>query len=335
MDSISQAALGAAVGEAVLGRQIGNRAIVWGVVLGTLPDLDVVVNPLIDQVTQLTWHRGWSHSLLVAAAVSPLLAFGFNRLHRGRATFNRWTLAVMLCLVTHMLLDTFTVYGTQLLMPLTNYGYAWNSVAIIDPLYTIPLLVGVVGALWLRRTNARRFWLNMSGITLSSLYLIWSLGVKWHVHEVSTADLERQQIDYSRIMHSPTIFNTLLWRITVEDGDRLHVAYYSLLDSDRILDWKTINKGYRQITTFADSRAISTLRWFSKDWLVEFDVDGQRRFADLRFGELETTPPQGLQPIFSWTLDTSGTEPMLEQQEPVSVDVGNASQTLITRMLGE
>ena len=65
MDSLTQIVLGAAVGEAVLGRKIGNKAILWGAIAGTIPDLDVLSKLFVDDVTANEWHRGFSHSILL------------------------------------------------------------------------------------------------------------------------------------------------------------------------------------------------------------------------------------------------------------------------------
>ena len=69
MDSVTQIVLGSAVGHAVLGRQAGRRAALWGAVCGTLPDLDVLV-PLADPVAAFTYHRSASHSLIILTPVS-------------------------------------------------------------------------------------------------------------------------------------------------------------------------------------------------------------------------------------------------------------------------
>jgi inner membrane protein len=63
MDSLSQIVLGAAVGEAVLGRRIGNRAMIWGAVAGTIPDMDVLGKYFLSELDNLAFHRGISHSL--------------------------------------------------------------------------------------------------------------------------------------------------------------------------------------------------------------------------------------------------------------------------------
>ena len=145
MDSLTQIALGAAVGTAVLGRKVGPRAALWGAVCGTLPDLDVLL-PYGDPVRDFTFHRAESHSLFWLTVASPALALLIHRLHRrAGASYREWLALVWLALVTHPLLDAMTVYGTQVLLPFSDYPVGVGSVFIIDPLYTVPLIAGIVG----------------------------------------------------------------------------------------------------------------------------------------------------------------------------------------------
>ncbi|MFZ9941921.1 MAG: metal-dependent hydrolase, partial [Luteolibacter sp.] len=137
MDSITQAVLGAAVGECFLGKKIGNRALAWGALFGTLPDLDIVISPFLDTAAKLWWHRGPSHSLaiMIAAAwfVSPWLVKLWRRekVSRARAAwfiFGAWS--------THVLIDCFTVYGTLVLWPFSDARIGFNHLFIVDPLFT-------------------------------------------------------------------------------------------------------------------------------------------------------------------------------------------------------
>ena len=168
MDSLSQVVLGASVGGAVMGRTLGRSALLGGALLGTLPDLDVLID-YGDAVANFTEHRGFSHSLLVLLPVSLLLAWVLQR-WRPAITLWRWWAFTGLCLLTHPLLDAFTTYGTRLFWPLGD-PVAISSIFIIDPLYTLPLLIAVVWALF--RPPARPA--LAAGLTLSSLYLCWSL----------------------------------------------------------------------------------------------------------------------------------------------------------------
>lgn len=88
MDSLTQLALGTAVGGATAGRQVGRRALLWGAVCGTFPDLDTFI-PLGDAVSDFTYHRAASHSLFVLAALTPLFVWLILKLHPGTYA-NRW-----------------------------------------------------------------------------------------------------------------------------------------------------------------------------------------------------------------------------------------------------
>ncbi|MEG0247678.1 MAG: metal-dependent hydrolase, partial [Pseudomonas sp.] len=144
MDSLTQAVLGAALQGTVLGRIQGRRSLLYGAALATLPDLDVVIR-YADPVSQMTYHRGFSHSIFVLTGLALLLAWWVNRCWPGKGyTLPRLFLAFWLVLVTHPVLDAFTVYGTQLFWPLALTPQSWAAVFIIDPVYTVPLLAAVI-----------------------------------------------------------------------------------------------------------------------------------------------------------------------------------------------
>jgi inner membrane protein len=147
MDSITQIALGAAVGEAVAGKQVGRRALLWGGFFGLLPDLDILIS-YGDAVRDVTYHRSWSHSALVMTALTPLWTWLICKLQPATRTHWRRMLAlVFLALITHTLLDCFTVYGTQIFWPLPMAPVGWSTIFIIDPAYSLPLMLGI-GAAW-------------------------------------------------------------------------------------------------------------------------------------------------------------------------------------------
>lgn len=83
MDSLTQITLGAAVGEAILGRRVGNRAMLWGAVGGTIPDLDVLSNLVTDELSALAYHRAFTHSLCFALLAPPALGWMVHRLYGG------------------------------------------------------------------------------------------------------------------------------------------------------------------------------------------------------------------------------------------------------------
>jgi inner membrane protein len=182
MDSLSQLALGAAVGVAVMGRRTAVwKAALWGAIAGTLPDLDVFIDHG-DALRNMTMHRGASHALFWLTLAAPLLAALPATLHHQREQFARWWLAMGLALLTHPLLDAMTVYGTQLLLPFTDHPFGVGSMFIIDPLYTAPLTIGLGLALARQDWRGLR-WNNVDA--LSTAYLAWRVVAQWHVREIA------------------------------------------------------------------------------------------------------------------------------------------------------
>ena len=152
MDSLSQIVLGASVQGAILGKYQGRKAYLYGAMLGTLPDLDVLIS-YGDPVSNMTYHRGFSHSLIVLTALGLGGAWLISRYHQWRDmplpySTKRLALAMTLALTTHPILDSFTVYGTQLFWPLQDplqiTPISIASIFIIDPLYTLPMLIAMI-----------------------------------------------------------------------------------------------------------------------------------------------------------------------------------------------
>ena len=83
MDSLTQIVLGAAVGEVVLGKKVGNRALLWGAVGGTIPDLDVAASMFLDPLQTLAAHRGFSHSIVFAVLGAFLFGWLIHRLYQS------------------------------------------------------------------------------------------------------------------------------------------------------------------------------------------------------------------------------------------------------------
>lgn len=341
MDSVTQAALGAAVGEAVLGRRIGNKAPIWGAVLGTVPDLDVFFNPLLSPVDQIAFHRGPSHSILFALIAAPLIAWGFARLHaRANVEWWRWTWFAFLCIVTHPLLDTLTNYGTQLFWPFSDYPAAWASVAIIDPLYTLPLLIGVIVAMFVRPGD-KRARINRIGLIVASAYLGLTMINKVYVDSVFRAELERQGIVYDGYMSTPTIFNNILWNGLAENDSAVWVGLYSHFDDDGAIEFRKFEKRSDLIAGSMDQPAVSRLLWFSQGFYeVERDSAGLV-FNDMHVGRVDAFVGEEGAFIFRFRLlEGEGVPPEITgfRQMETSLggdDVGRSLGKFWDRILGE
>ena len=285
MDSITQIALGAAVGEATLGQRIGRRAMLWGAICGTLPDLDVLV-PLGGVVEDFTYHRSWSHSLLVMAVLTPVLVWLILKVHPQTRPYRwRWYALVYLVFATHALLDSFTVYGTQIFWPLPRAPESWSTVFIIDPAYTVPLLIGVIGAsIFTRRRPSWAAGVNAAGLVLSTLYLGWTVAAKWHVEDQVRASLARQNVQYERLLTTPAPFNTLLWRVVAVDRDGYYEGFYSIVADEGDVALTRYASATELLEPLASSWPVQRLRWFTHGFYAVARLGDAVVMTDLRMG---------------------------------------------------
>lgn len=284
MDSVTQLVLGAAVGEATVGRQVGRRGLLWGAALGTFPDLDVFI-PLGGAVEDFTYHRSFSHSLLVLALLTPLMVWLIIKCHPDtREHRRRWLWMVYLVFATHVLLDSFTVYGTQIFWPLITTPQSWSTLFIIDPAYTLPLLVGVLAALILSRQHPRGHRINQVGLALSTVYLAWSLGVKFYVQDIARESLARQGVNYHQLLSTPAPFNTLLWRFVAMGDGGYFEGYYSLLDGHPDVTGQRYESRVELLDAIADHWPVQRLQWFTHGYYKVTEEENSVVMSDLRMG---------------------------------------------------
>jgi len=252
--------------------------------LGTLPDLDVLY-PFADPVSAFVWHRGPSHSLFVLAALAPLIVGLILRLHPGTIEHRRgWTYLVLLVFGTHVLLDCFTVYGTQALWPLPVPPIGWATIFIVDPLYTLPLAVGVLAAVFLHRRPALAWRWSLGGLALSSLYLVWSAGAKLYAdHEVRDI-LAGEGITYERLHVQPAPLNTLLWRVVGMTEDGYFEGFWSLLSPERGLTLVHHQDRSDLLAEIEQLASVQRLQWFTKGF-YRVGLEGRSVvMTDLRMG---------------------------------------------------
>ncbi len=284
MDSITQIALGAAVGEATLGHRVGRKAAVWGAVCGTIPDLDVLV-PFSDPVAAFTYHRSFSHSLILLAFLTPLVVWLIRKIHTTDASHRLgWYLLVYLAFATHVLLDSCTIYGTQIFWPIVNTPMTWGSVFIIDPVYTFLLMTGLMAVILSRHNPLRGYRINAGTLVLSTLYLGWSFAAKFHAQSVAKDALTEQGIEYQRIVTLASPFNTILWRFVAVDYSGYYTGWYSLLDGDREIRFTAHPSDPGLLAGIEDYWPVSRLQWFTKGFYSVSQEGDEIIMSDLRMG---------------------------------------------------
>lgn len=335
------------MGEAVLGKKAGNRAMLWGAIGGTIPDLDVVANLFTDEMTALAFHRAIMHSVFFAVVAPLLLGFLVHRLYSSGLYIKRiykvgatvfwlgvlwslffiagsswktigisglvflgialffwrvywlkpvrrieptnywaWVGVFFWSIFTHPLLDSCTVYGTQLWQPFSDFRVALNNISIVDPLYTVPFLICLILAFRLRRDHPRRSFYNWLGIGISSLYMVFTFFNKAHVDGVFQHSWKEKGVVYQRHMTAPTIFNNFLWYGVAEGDTAYYAGWYSIFDeAPKVDSIHTLPKNHIVLKPFEASRDIGIVKWFSDGYYNALpQPDGSILVNDLRYG---------------------------------------------------
>ncbi|QZN82572.1 metal-dependent hydrolase [Stenotrophomonas sp. DR822] len=287
MDSLTQIVLGGAVAAAIAPPGHRRAALLAGAALGTLPDLDALWLGFAaaDPVANMTDHRSFSHSLLVLPWVAALIWWLFKRFGNGRVAQSplRWFWAIQLALVTHPVLDAFTVYGTQLWWPLQPHPAMGASVFIIDPGYTVWLLLGCVLA-WFGR--ARPWVGKVLGVALllSSAYLGWGLIAKAQVDRAAQQSLAAMGLGDAPRFSVPMPFNTLLWRVVAMTPSGYVVGDRSLVSDHGPMRFEGHPSNVQALREAAGIPAVRRLQWFNRGFMRAQVVQGRLVLSDLRMG---------------------------------------------------
>lgn len=284
MDSVTQALLGAACGEMILGKDAGGKALLLGAFVGTLPDLDVLLLPFFDDVQRISVHRGYSHSIPVLIILTLVLSSLTRRIQKswGVGQF-RWTLFFLVALVTHVILDSFTSYGTQLFQPFSDIRVSFDSITIVDPLYTLPLLIGIAITFFRRRKKVSNPSLaNFIGVILSTTYLLGTLLNHNRVENLIHDSFVSQNINVVKLSAVPVSFGGLLWYGVGKTEDGLYLGDYSIFDGDRPIEFRYYPTNDKLVESFERQDVLEKLRWFANDFYVIDQQDDKFLFYNLK-----------------------------------------------------
>ena len=308
MDSITQIVLGAACGEAVLGKKIGNKALLFGAIGGTIPDLDVFIGRFLydNEIQAMAFHRGFMHSILFAILGCFLFGWITYKLYnfgkrKDTTTLKDWVLLFFWAIFTHPILDSFTPYGTQLFAPFSDYRVAFNNISVADPFYTLPFLICIIILLFFnRKNNKRKLWLK-AGIYISSAYMLFTIFNKIYIDSIFKKSYKKAGVEYQRFSSQPTILNNILWYAVAESENNYYLTFYSLFDKSSVAEKIiTVSKNHDLIDM--NDENLKTLTWFSNNYynLSKKEKQNTYKYVDLRYPMLN--PDDENTSVFNFTL---------------------------------
>ena len=299
MDPITQGALGATLSESFADKHKVKTAALLGCLGGLAADIDILFYSPTDPLLFLEYHRQFTHSLIfipLGALICSLLAWPLAKKHL------RFKQAYLFCLLgyaTHGLLDSCTTYGTQLFWPFSDMRVAWNTISIVDPLFTLPLIALVITGVLKRNPLFPR------------LAFIWALvylglGVLQRDRAVEAGwELAKSRGDEPlRLEAKPGFGSLLLWKIVYETEDKFFIDAIRVLNTTRVFPGESIEKlNLKKHFAWLDpdsqqAKDIERFRWFSNQYLA-VDKRSPNYIIDVRYSML----PNEFKPLWGIELD--------------------------------
>lgn len=287
MDSITHIALGACMGDAFAGKQLGKRAMFLGAVAQSVPDIDFVSSLWTNTSENLLSHRGFTHSILFALLITPLLALLAERWHRPHnISLKKWILFFGVQAFIHLLIDGMNVYGAGWFEPFSHHRVAYNWIFVADPFFSVWLGIAFVVLLVLRKKHAHRNWWVRFGVGMSSIYLLYCGLNKIKIDHDIRDVFRKQHITYNSYFSTPTPLNNWLWYVVAANDSGYNIGYRSLFDKQRKIDFHFIPRNDSLLRPVSDHEDLQKLIRFSKGYYSVQKWNDTIVFNDIRFGQM-------------------------------------------------
>lgn len=304
MDVLSQAVLGASFSQSFAkdkSKQLA--AMLIGALAGMAPDLDVLIYSSNDPLLFLEFHRQFTHSLFFIPFGALLCALVFYHSAKGKLTFSQIYLFSFLGFSTHGLLDACTSYGTQIFWPFSNARIAWDIVSIVDPVFTIPILIGIIFSVYKSNHLYAR-----AVFVYAVVFLCLGFVQKQRAENVLYELAQQRGHKTERIIVKPSFANRHVWKLIYEYEGSYYVDAAKLLMNSKVITGTSIKK-LNVISDFPllpkdsqQAKDIERFRWFSNNYLA-VNPENPNVIIDVRYSLL----PNDIKMMWGIGVDTRKT----------------------------
>ena len=275
------------MGEAFAGKTVGKKAMLWGIMAQSIPDIDFVAAFWLNTSDNLLAHRGFTHSILFAGLITPVIAGLANHWHRPHnISFRRWVMFIGSVILLHIFLDAFNNYGVGWFEPFDHTRISFNTMYVADPFFSVIPGIALVLLLLYRQKSLRRKKIWQWGLIIPFIYLGYSLVNKWVVAGAIKKNLAAANITYNRLLTTPAPLQTWLWFIVAATDSGYYTGYRSVFDNSSKLDLHFVyrNDYLRQLVK--EPEQLNKLIRFSNQYYTLEKRNDSLILYDLRFGQI-------------------------------------------------
>ncbi len=287
MDSLTHIAIGACMGEAFAGKTVGRKAMLWGALAQSIPDIDFIAAFWMDTPSSMLAHRGFTHSLLFLVLITPYMALLAEHWHRPHnISLRKWILFFGAVILVHLFLDAFNNYGVGWFEPFSQQRISFNAIYVADPFFSIGPGIACAALIFLKKKHLKRtFWWRF-GLLTGGLYLLYCSANKLKIDAEVRAILTEQHISHTRYFTTPAPLQSWLWYVVAGDDKGYQVGFRSLFDRTDTIQFQYFPRNDSLLNTVADQASVLRLKRFSQQFYTVEKWSDTLVFNDLRFGQI-------------------------------------------------
>ena len=288
MDPLSQGIVGSVAAQQKSSKEKILLITIIGFLSGMAPDLDVFIRSSHDPLLAIEFHRQFTHSLIFIPFGGFICGTFFYHVltKRKGMSIKETYLYCTLAYASHGILDACTSYGTQLFWPFNDFRVAWNTISIVDPIFTITLFTLVFLSIFRRKTIFTR-------IALIWVITYMSIGLIQHnrAEKVGLLNADSRGHIPARIEVKPSLANLLVWKVIYEADEKYYVDAVKVGFNTKVITGASIDKlNVRNSFPWLDldsqqSKDIDRFSWFSGGYLA-ISKNNPNRIIDIRYSML-------------------------------------------------
>lgn len=287
MDSLTHVVLGACIGELILDKNAGRKAVLWGALAQSVPDIDFIAGFWMPLTSELLAHRGFTHSFLFAYLASFFLALIAARWHKTEPiSLRKWFFFFLIEIACHLFLDAMNNYGIGWFEPFSDKRISFDVIYVADPLFTIVPLIALGILLYLKTDHMHRLRVARIGLIASVMYLGLALFNKYRIHYQTKELVNTTYPGAVRFFTTPTVLNNLLWFVVIEDTSGYNIGYRSVFDFRKEFSMHHVQKNENLLHAVDDHQEVMDLKKFSQGYYTVENWGDTLVFNDLRFGQI-------------------------------------------------
>lgn len=315
MDSLTHIVLGACIGEAVAGKKLGKKSLLLGAMAQSVPDIDFITTFFLSDSADIVAHRGITHSIIFAIIATFLLSWAARHVFKKlNLPWKLWFLLFGINILVHIFIDGFNAYGIGWFEPFSPTRYSFHILFVADPFFSIWPFLACLVLIKFNINHLKRKITWQLGIGLSVAYLLYAVVNKVIVTGRVKKELAAQGIAAKDYIVTPTPFNTWLWFIAARDSSGYSIAYSSVFDSKKKMDFTWFPRNDALLANIKNREEVKDMLLFADHYYTVENRNDTIVFNVLRFGQVVGWYNPKEKFAFYYYLDKPGSNEIVAQR---------------------